>query len=184
MILGQEIRFESHSDLEGWSQDTAEAGGREGQFRWLEPAQSWPACTNSDPDPKPAVSDHCWKREPATWARILNFPFLSALCFWLSGSPYFLPCQNSPGQNTGVRSLSLLQGILPTQGSNPGLPHCRWILYQLSHKGSPRTLEWVACHFSSRSSQPRNWTRVSYIAGGFFTKRGIREAASHIAGGL
>ena len=44
---------------------------------------------------------------------------------------------NSPGQNTGVDSLSLLQGIFPTQGSNPGLPHCRQILYQLSHKGSP-----------------------------------------------
>ena len=41
---------------------------------------------------------------------------------------------NSPGQNTGVGSLSLLQGIFPTQGSNPGLPHCRRILYQLSHK--------------------------------------------------
>ena len=44
---------------------------------------------------------------------------------------------NSPGQNTGVDSLSLLQGIFPTQGWNPGLLHCRWILYQLSHKGSP-----------------------------------------------
>ena len=44
---------------------------------------------------------------------------------------------NSPGQNTGVGSLSLLQGIFPTQGSNPGLPHCRQTLYQLSHKGSP-----------------------------------------------
>ena len=41
---------------------------------------------------------------------------------------------NSPGQNTGVGGLSLLQGIFPTQESNPGLPHCRWILYQLSHK--------------------------------------------------
>ena len=37
--------------------------------------------------------------------------------------------QDSPGQNTGVGSLSLLQGIIPTQGSNPGLPHCRRILY-------------------------------------------------------
>ena len=36
---------------------------------------------------------------------------------------------NSPGQNTGVGSLSLLQGVFPTQGSNPGLPHCRQILY-------------------------------------------------------
>ena len=44
---------------------------------------------------------------------------------------------NSPGQNTRVGSFSLLQGIFPTQGSNPGLPHCRWILYQLSHQGSP-----------------------------------------------
>ena len=46
----------------------------------------------------------------------------------------------SPGQNTGVDSLSLLQGIFPTQGLNPGLPHCRWICYQLSHKGSPLPL--------------------------------------------
>ena len=44
---------------------------------------------------------------------------------------------NSPDQNIGVGSLSLLQVIFPTQGSNPGLPHCRQILYQLSHKGSP-----------------------------------------------
>ena len=41
---------------------------------------------------------------------------------------------NSPGQNTGVGSCSLLQGIFPTQGSNPGLPHCRQILYQLSQE--------------------------------------------------
>ena len=47
---------------------------------------------------------------------------------------------NSPGQNTGVGSLSLLQGIFPTQGSNPGLPHCRWILYQLSYQVSPLTI--------------------------------------------
>ena len=79
---------------------------------------------------------------------------------------------NSPGQNTGVGSLSLLQGIFPTQGSNLGLPTWR-ILYQLSHKGSPRILEWVAYPFSRRSSQPRNWTRVSCIAGGFFTNWAI-----------
>ena len=59
---------------------------------------------------------------------------------------------NSPGQNTGVGSLSLLQGIFPTQGLNPGLQHRRQILYQLSHKGSPRILEWVAYSFSSGSS--------------------------------
>ena len=41
-------------------------------------------------------------------------------------------------------SCSLLHGIFRTQGSNPGLPHCRQILYQLRHQGSPRILEWVA----------------------------------------
>ena len=58
---------------------------------------------------------------------------------------------NSPGQNTGVGSLSLLQGIFPTQGSNTGLLHCRWILYHLTNKGSPRNtgvgslslLQWI-----------------------------------------
>ena len=87
---------------------------------------------------------------------------------------------NSPGQNTGVGSLSLLQGIVPgivpTQGSNPGLLHCRCILYQLSHKGSPRKLEWVVYPFSRGSSWPRNWTRVSCIAGRFFTNWVIGEA--------
>ena len=53
---------------------------------------------------------------------------------WSHG-PYS-PC-NSPGRNTGVGSLFLLQVIFPIQGLNPGLLHCRWILYQLSHKGSP-----------------------------------------------
>ena len=53
-------------------------------------------------------------------------------------------CGDSPGKNTGVGCHALLQGIFPTQGSNPGLLHCRQILYQLSHEGSPRVLEWVA----------------------------------------
>ena len=83
---------------------------------------------------------------------------------------------NSPGQNTGVGSHSILQGIFPTHGSNPGLPHCRHIFYQLSHKGSPRILEWVAYPFSSESSRPRNWIRVSCNAGGFFTNWDNREA--------
>ena len=72
---------------------------------------------------------------------------------------------NSLGQNTGVGSCSLLQGIFPTQKSDPDLPHCRWILYQLSHHGSPRILDWVAYPSSSRSSWPRNWTGISSIAG-------------------
>ena len=53
----------------------------------------------------------------------------------------------------GVGSLSLLQGIFSTQESNPGLLHFRQILYQLSHKGSQRILEWVAFPFSRGASQ-------------------------------
>ena len=49
---------------------------------------------------------------------------------------------NSPGQNTRVGSLFLLQGIFPVQGSNPGLPHCRWILYQLSYQRIPVQETW------------------------------------------
>ena len=74
------------------------------------------------------------------------------------------------GQNTGVGNLSLLQGIFPTQGLNPGLLHCKQILYQLSHAGSPRILEWVAYPFASGSSWPRNWTGVFCIAGRFFNR--------------
>ena len=93
---------------------------------------------------------------------------LSVLSDSLQTHGLYIPW-NSPGQNTEVGSLSLPQGILLTQGSNPGLWHCRRILYQLSYKGSPRVLEWVAYPFSRRSSQPRNQTRVSCIAGRFFT---------------
>ncbi|XP_059747071.1 regulator of microtubule dynamics protein 2 isoform X2 [Bos taurus] len=72
-------------------------------------------------------------------------------------------------KNTGVGSISLLQGSLPTQESNPGLPHRKQILYRLSHQGSPRILEWVAYSFSRGSSPSRNQTRVSCIAGRLFT---------------
>ena len=54
----------------------------------------------------------------------------------------------SPGKNTGVGCHALLQRIFPIQRSNPGLPHCREILYHLSYQGSPRILEWVAYPFS------------------------------------
>ena len=65
---------------------------------------------------------------------------------------------NSPGQNTGGCSHSLLQGIFLTQGSNPSLPHCRQILYQLSHQGNKNTvmgilsfLQWIFL------TQKSNW---------------------------
>ena len=90
--------------------------------------------------------------------------------------PTRLLCRwNSPGKNTGVSSHFLLQGILPTQGSNPGLSHCQQILYHLSHQGSPRILDWVTCPFSRWASWPRNQTRISCIAGGFFTNWAIRK---------
>ena len=77
---------------------------------------------------------------------------------------------DSPGKNTGVGCYAPLHGIFRTQGSNPGLLHCKWILYHLSHQGSPRILEWITYPFSRGSSWPRNWTGVSCIAGGnFFT---------------
>ena len=84
--------------------------------------------------------------------------------------------QNSLGQNIGVGSLSLLQGIFLMEGLNLGLFHYFPIIYQLSHKGNPRIMEWVDYPFSSRSSQPRNQTGVSCIAGSFFINWAIREA--------
>ena len=82
---------------------------------------------------------------------------------------------NSTGQNTGVFSLSLLQGIFQAQGSSPGIPHWRQILHQLSHKGSQRTLEWVACPFSSRASLPSNWTDVYSFADRIFPNWAISK---------
>jgi len=106
----------------------------------------------------------------AIWSLVL-LPFLKPA--WTSGSSRFTYCwslawrilsitrvqlfatpRNSPDQNTRVRSLSLLQGIFPTQESNPGHPPCKQILYQLSHKGSPTLQE----------ATPKKWvcTRVRH----------------------
>ena len=74
---------------------------------------------------------------------------------------------DSLGKNTGMGCHALLQGIVPTQGSDPGLLHCRWVLYPLSHQGSPRILEWVVYPFCRGTSQPKNWTRISCIVGSF-----------------
>ena len=57
-----------------------------------------------------------------------------------SATPWTYRPWNSPGQNTGMGSPSLLREIFPAQGSNLDLPHCRQILYHLSHKGSPGIL--------------------------------------------
>ena len=79
-------------------------------------------------------------------------------------------------QEYGMGCHAFLQGIFPAQGSNPGLLHCRQILYHLSHQGNPRILEWVAYPFSRGSSLLRNWTRIPWNAGRFFTTRVTREA--------
>ena len=108
---------------------------------------------------------------------------------------------SSPGFPYPIKSLALSAHVSPrtnhfrvvdkspVSGPVRGPPSCNtwgynWAtkqqiyiyLYKLSHKGSPRTLEWVAYPFSSRSFQPRNQTGVSCIAGGFFTSWAIGKA--------
>ena len=102
-------------------------------------------------------------RTGAWWAAVCGVAQSRTWLMWLSGSSCAIGCWsksescsvvsyflwphglyspwNSQGQNTGVGNPSLLQGIFPTQRSNSGLPHCRQILYQLSHQGSPGILE-------------------------------------------
>ena len=82
---------------------------------------------------------------------------------------------NSPGQNTGVGSLSLLQGIFPNPGIKPRSPGFQVNSLPAEPQGNPRILELVAYPFSSRSSWLRNQTRVSRISGRFFTNWAMRE---------
>ena len=72
----------------------------------------------------------------------------------LFATPWTIQSMEFSWQNTGLGSLSLLQGIFPTQGLNPDLLHSRRILYQLNHKGRPEILELVAYPFFSGSSWP------------------------------
>ena len=87
----------------------------------------------------------------------MTFPH-AVLCLITQSCPTLCDPMNSfvhgafPGQNTGVGCHAFLQGIFPTQGSNPSLLHCKQILYHLSHEGSPRILEWVA--YSSPGDLP------------------------------
>ena len=83
------------------------------------------------PSPCRIFRDELWFAEQDSSIPTFSSLKVAQLCSKLY-SPW-----NSPGQNTGVGSLSFLQGIFPIQGWNPDLPHCRWILYQLIHQGSP-----------------------------------------------
>ena len=101
----------------------------------------------------------------ATWS--FGVCMLSQSCLTLCdpmdcNPPGFSVHGESPGKNIGMGFHALLQGIFLTQELNPGFQYCEWILYHLSHQGSPRILEWVAYPFSRGSSQPRNWTKVSW----------------------
>ena len=136
----------------------------------------------SFPVPPPMLGGMIWKFtvllpksvKQQGWKGWGNFFFFHSRCVytWIDSlRPQISSPWNSPGQTTGVGSLSLLQGIFPTQGLNPGLQHCRWILYQLSRKISPRILEWVAYPFSAT-----NQTEVSCNAGRFFTNWATRES--------
>ena len=90
--------------------------------------------------------------------------WVSESCSVVSDSlqPYgLINPRNSPGWNSGVGSLSLLQGIFPIYGSNPGLLHCRQILYQLSHKGSPGSGVTIAMRF--REVKKEKGKQLSFI---------------------
>ena len=85
---------------------------------------------------------------PFGWSKILWLHFKnikkkvkSLSCVQLFATPWTIPTRllgpwHSPGKSTGVGCHFPLQGIFPTQGSNPGLPHCKQTLYHLSHQGS------------------------------------------------
>ena len=75
---------------------------------------------------------------------------------------------NSPGQKIGV-NLSLLQGIFPTQGSNPGVPHYRQVPYHLSHQGSPRILSGGSLSLFQGIFRTQESNQVSCTSGRFFT---------------
>ena len=77
---------------------------------------------------------------------------------------------DSPGKKTGVGCHAFYKGIFPTRGSEPRSPKLQVDYLQVDYlQGSPRILEWIVYPFSRGTSWHRNWTRVSCIAGQFFT---------------
>ena len=74
---------------------------------------------------------------------------------------------NSPGKNTGVGCHALLQRIMLTQGSNPCLPHCRWILYHLSHQESPVSIlifvTIIICLFQITATEVKLFTQGQHV---------------------
>ena len=118
------------------------------------------------------------------WVTELNLVAQSCLILCDCNPPGSSVYGDSPNKNTGEGCHVLFLVIFPFQGSKPVLLHCRQIIYHLSHKGSPRTLEWVSYPFSSGSAWPRNWTQVSCVTGEFFTSWDTREKHCCIQGCL
>ena len=111
----------THSSILAWRIPWTEAPGG---LQSMGPQREWLSGS---------VNFHVYESESESHSAVSN-----SAAPWTIYSPW-----NSPVGNTGMSSRSLLQGIFTTQGLNPGLLHCRRIPYQLSHKGSPRILEWV-----------------------------------------
>ena len=85
------------------------------------------------------LNNFCRAKNVMKWSEV-KVAQSDSLCPTLCGPHGLYSRWNSPSQNTGVGSLSLLQGIFSTQESNSVLPYYRWIFYQLSHKGSPKNI--------------------------------------------
>ena len=83
---------------------------------------------------------------------------------------------DSPSKNTGVGCHALLQGIFPTQGSNPGLLYCRQILYWLCHQGTPNELmnSWIRPSLSMELSMPKYWSGLLFPSPGDLPDSGIK----------
>ena len=77
---------------------------------------------------------------------------------WILSSPDSSVHGDSPGKNTGIGCHALLQGIFRTQGSNLGLPHCRWTFYLLSHQESPFNSTYTELYIWA--SQTAQWQRI------------------------
>ena len=116
---------------------------------------------------------------PYPYSRSLCVIFLCLVtqtCSTLCASMDYSPpgssvCGDSPGKTTGVCCHALLLGIFLTQGWNPDIPHCRWILYQLSHQGSevkwtPLSCVWFFVTLwaiqSMEFSRPDYWARAIF----------------------
>ena len=109
----------------------------------------------------PSISQVCRVLCCALSCSVVSFATPWAVCSPPGSSVH----GDSPGKNTGVGCHALLQGIFPTQGSNPGLSHCRQILYQLSHQGSPKNTYIPPCQsHPSRSSQSTELRSLCCVA--------------------